>query len=505
METTLSLQITYRETAALLPYAMNNKYHDADNVAQIAASIKRFGFVSPVLIDPDGVIIAGHGRVMAAQSLGMAEVPTITLGHLSESERRAYRIADNKLTELSVWNIEALQAELALLAEDDFDLTLTGFSLDEVESLLAEDFLPAQTSDWNVQRGESQQPPSPPDTGVKGSLSDRFLLPPFTVLNAREGWWQQRKRAWLDLGIQSEVGRGQFTGEPTDESDALIWKNQSQMMNILNPKRAQVAGGMVYGDMTVYDPAHVAPGLTGTSVFDPVLCELVYLWFSANGDKVLDPFAGGSVRGIVASRLCRHYDGIDLRGEQIAANREQGAYICEPDFMPRWTEGDSRNVAQLAKTKFKAQAGAYNLLFTCPPYANLEVYSDDAADLSTLQYPEFLAAYRKIIAACFPLMADDTFAAVVVGEVRGDDGNYLQFVPDTVRAFTDAGWHFYNEAILVTMVGTLPIRVTKQFNTSRKLGKSHQNLLVFVKGDARAAAARCGSVELIDDANQQEQ
>lgn len=501
MMTDISVQIQYLPIDTLLPYALNNKDHSEDNVAEIARSIETFGFVNPVLIEPDNTIVAGHGRVLAAAKLGMQKVPCITLEHLTPALRRAYRIADNKLAEKSVWNFAALQAEMSELANLDIDLELTGFSLDEITGLLDDDeFLP-DTDDWNVQQGNTQaQPKVMQDTGVKGSLSDRFLLPPFTVLNAREGWWQARKRMWLDLGIQSEVGRGQFAGSAdTSENDALIWKNQTQMLNVLNPGRAKVGAGLVYGDVGVFDPAHAAPGLTGTSVFDPVLCELTYLWFSKEGHRVLDPFAGGSVRGVVASMLGRRYDGIDLRNEQVIANREQGALICaEKKHRPRWAEGDARNVAQLAERNFKTKAGSYNLLFTCPPYVNLEQYSDDPADLSTLEYDGFLPAYRRIIAECFPLMADDSFAAVVVGEVRDDAGNYLGFVPDTVRAFTDAGWHFYNEAILVTMVGTLPVRVTKQFGASRKLGKSHQNLLIFVKGDARAAAAKCGVVELVE-------
>jgi len=228
---------------------------------------------------------------------------------------------------------------------------------------------------------------------------------------------------------------------------------------------------------------------SGTSIFDPVLCELAYRWFSPPGGTVLDPFAGGSVRGIVASKLGRQYVGVDLRPEQVEANREQAARICG-DPQPAWQAGDSRNLAALC------EGMAADLVFSCPPYADLEHYSDDPRDLSTLGYAEFLAAYREIIAAALALLAPDRFACFVVGEVRGGkDGAYLGLVPDTVRAFEDAGARFYNELILVTAVGSLPIRVGKQFSSGRKIGKTHQNVLVFVKGDARAAADACGTVD----------
>lgn len=228
---------------------------------------------------------------------------------------------------------------------------------------------------------------------------------------------------------------------------------------------------------------------TGTSIFDPVLCEIAYSWFSPPGGLVLDPFAGGSVRGIVASKLGRQYIGHELRGEQVKANREQGAEICG-DPQPIWIEGDSRLID---KTCADVEA---DLVFSCPPYADLEVYSDNPADLSTMDYPEFVSAYREIIAKACGRLKQDRFAVFVVGEVRDRKGLYLDFVGDTVQAFRDAGMAYYNEAILLTAIGSLPIRAGKQFSASRKLGKTHQNVLVFVKGDPKKAAEACGQVEV---------
>lgn len=226
----------------------------------------------------------------------------------------------------------------------------------------------------------------------------------------------------------------------------------------------------------------------GTSIFDPVLCELAYRWFCPGGGLVLDPFAGGSVRGIVASVLGRQYVGLDLRQEQVDANRAQAESLCV-DHMPCWHVGDSRNIATVAK------GCEADFLFSCPPYADLERYSDDPSDLSTLGYAAFIEAYRAIIAASVAMLKPDRFACFVVGEVRGKDGNYYGFVPDTIRAFQDAGAALYNEAILVTAVGSLPIRAGRAFESGRKLGKTHQNVLVFVKGSAQKATQAIGKVE----------
>ena len=225
----------------------------------------------------------------------------------------------------------------------------------------------------------------------------------------------------------------------------------------------------------------------GTSIFDPVLTELAYRWFSPEGGVILDPYAGGSVRGIVASKLNRQYIGHELRAEQVEANRIQADGICSDDtHPPTWIHGDSRSID---RTCADVQA---DLIFSCPPYADLEVYSDDPKDLSTLPYAEFLASYKEIISKTSALLKPDRFACFVVGDVRDKKGNYYNFVGDTVQAFLDAGLYYYNEAILVTAVGSLPIRVGKQFSASRKLGKTHQNVLVFVKGNGKAAAEACG-------------
>lgn len=228
---------------------------------------------------------------------------------------------------------------------------------------------------------------------------------------------------------------------------------------------------------------------SGTSIFDPVLCELAYSWFSPKGATVLDPFAGGSVRGIVASRLGRQYIGVELRAEQVEANRIQGDELCA-DIPPVWHTGDSRNIDRICK------GVEADFLFSCPPYADLEVYSDDPADLSTLKYDEFRPAYFEIIAKACGLLKDDRFACFVVGDVRDKKGNYYNFVGDTVEAFRAAGLHYYNEAVLVTSVGSLPIRVGRQFASGRKLGKTHQNVLIFVKGSGKKATEACGKVEV---------
>ena len=261
----------------------------------------------------------------------------------------------------------------------------------------------------------------------------------------------------------------------------------------LDREKDKATAGLVYGAGLAYGAGQDEAAGSGTSIFDPVLCEIAYRWFSPVGGLILDPFAGGSVRGIVASKLGRKYIGHELRQEQVDANRIQGSELCADDeHPPAWICGDSRNIDT---TCADVQA---DMVFSCPPYADLEVYSDDPKDLSTMKYADFKAAYFEIIRKSCDRLKPDSFACFVVGEVRDKRGNYIDFVGDTVQAFRDAGLNYYNEAILITCVGSLPIRAGKQFSSGRKLGKTHQNILVFVKGDGKKAADRCGPVDVDD-------
>ena len=133
------MQIIQRNVLELIPYVNNSRTHSDEQVIQIASSIKEFGFTNPILTDGENGIIAGHGRLMAAKKLGLKEVPTIELSHLSEAQKKAYIIADNKLALNSGWDDAMLAIEFAELEEFGFDLELTGFSLEEIAAFEVEE------------------------------------------------------------------------------------------------------------------------------------------------------------------------------------------------------------------------------------------------------------------------------------------------------------------------------------------------------------------------------
>jgi hypothetical protein len=337
------------------------------------------------------------------------------------------------------------------------------------------------------------------------SLEAKFVAPPFSVLDTRQGYWQDRRRAWLSLGIQSELGRGAdlLSLSPAEQARArwagttgerLAMERQREPGYRYDsnsvPARGAYMGKGQDGQWTEAqfnlsgnrgdEPEPETGPSGGTSIFDPVLCELMYRWFAPEGGHVLDPFAGGSVRGIVAAKLGHPYTGIDLSGAQLAANREQAERILlagEP--VPQWHEGDSR---QLVPELARARDMAWDMVLTCPPYFDLEVYSDHPADLSAMAWPEFVEGYAAVMEHAANGLRDERFAVWVVSEVRDAQGYCRGLVPLTIRVAEEAGLRLYNEAVLINNAGSLPLRVTKYMEASRKLGRAHQNVLVFVKG-----------------------
>lgn len=271
------------------------------------------------------------------------------------------------------------------------------------------------------------------------TLKDIFVAPPISVLDVKQAYWKARKSEWLALGIKSELGR----------DEGLL-----EMSPLMQTKHKS------------------------TSVFDPVLAECMYHWFTKKEDLVFDPFAGGSVRGIVASILQRKYLGYDIREEQILHNRVQAEDIC--DLLPEWDLKDSVTNKPESEVDF---------IFTCPPYYGLEKYSTLSDDLSTMSPRDFETAFSQVISNSCSKLKNDRFAAIVIGDVR--DGHfYNKFYSVTVDAFESAGCRFYNDLVLLQEPATAAMRAFKFMNSSRKIAKCHQNVLVFCKGDPIKATTR---------------
>lgn len=304
---------------------------------------------------------------------------------------------------------------------------------------------------------ESSQPPFC-QTDVSGSASvdlfgntiikdellrDKFIEPPFSILDSKSGSWRNRVRKWKKLGFKSEVGRKAKT-------------RNGNLQRLLNESKTHNRGHE-------------------TSIFDPALAELIYHWFCPAGGLILDPFAGGSVRGIVANYLGFKYTGIDIRQEQVQSNREQSLNILPLNNQPQWYVGDSNEVLDI---EFNHK---FDLIFSCPPYADLEVYSDLPNDISNMPYDEFIIAYKSIIKKSANHLKVGGYACFVIGEVRNKKGDYIGFVPDTIEAMKEAGLKYYNECIYLNGLAGACLTAGRIMGISKKVKKVHQNVLVFRK------------------------
>jgi len=371
-------------------------------------------------------------RLSACIEAGLKEVPVIVADELTEAQQQEFIIKDN--VSFGEWDWAAVGEGWGVNVVGEWGLERTEFDL-------------------SIESGGGSGDGS---RAANAKLSDRFIIPPFSVLDTKQGAWQDRKRYWLSLGIKSEVGR-----------DAKV--NRALKPYDGNPDR--------FEDKL-------------TSIFDPVLCELAYKWFNIPNGSIIDPFAGGSVRGIVAAKLGYEYYGNDLSENQIEANNENAKDVLGDGTKPKWTVGDSTNID-------KIMGGAmFDMVFSCPPYADLEVYSDAPNDISNMPYAQFILAYNEIIKKSCALLKQDRFAVFVVGDVRDKKGFYQNFVSDTIRAFWNCGAILYNEMVLVTMIGNLPMTIGKSFSSGRKVGKQHQNVLVFYKGNPKNIKANYPELDL---------
>jgi len=323
-------------------------------------------------------------------------------------------------------------------------------------------------------------------------LEDRFIFPPFTMLDARSGAWQDRKRLWLSVATAGDIRA----------DDAM----PTERLNSSDGRTARTFAKAGNDDEVSQKILALTDGI---SIFDPVLCEMAYRWFCPPGGLVLDPFAGGSVRGIVAAVTGRRYVGIDLSPSQVAANYAHDATmlrhrVYEPDVQPMWHVGDSYEALPTMMDRDGTEIGlgaveaGVDFVWSCPPYGDLEKYSDDPRDLSNMPWEKFLEVYAAVIGDAVSHLKADRFCGFVVGEIRNPKGFYRGFVQATIDAFEAAGTHYYNEALLVSPAGTLPMRAAKQFVVSRKMGRTHQTVLLFCKGDPKRATKACQDLRAME-------
>lgn len=451
-------KLEFAAPQTLVPWPGNPRKNEA-SLPRVRASVQAYGFGAPIVARlANREIIAGHTRWQAALDLKLELVP-VRLLDVTEAQAHALALADNRTHEYAEWDDARLREALDALQAAGEDPGDMGFVEEDLQRLAQLD-QPPGSGDGKAGDGAAAK-----------SLAERWGAPPFTVLDARQGYWKERKAQWQALGVRGEEGREDL-GDTSCDTTAEYMKGRGSS--------------------------------TGGSVFDPVLAELVLRWFAPPGGTVLDPFGGEATKGIVAAALGYRYVAVELREEQVRANYDQAERVREAlgrdwAHAPEWHCGDSARISDVVPRL------AYDLCFTSPPYYDLEVYSDQAADGSAKQtYGEFMEFYAGVFRQCVALLAPGRHLVVKVGDVRDDAGGYRGFVHDNARLFTELGLLYYNEAVLLTPLGSAPVRAAMQFRKGRKLCRAHQNVLGFVKPplDAmrRALPEEVSGVELPETA-----
>jgi DNA modification methylase len=343
--------------------------------------------------------------------------------------------------------------------------------------LLANDWDAEDLNDWGLDvwqddysSGDGSNENSKP---AGAPLIDRFVIPPFSILDTRKGYWQKRKTEWREL-----IGdMGESRNDTLIQSPEIKYKDLYQ-----RTRQHRESLGIGFGEyLEKYVPDEVkekeaAKILSqGVSLLDPVMAEIVCRWFGLENCKTFDCFAGDSVFGYVSAYLGNEFTGIEIREEQVKLNSERVAGMSA-----QYIQDDGQNVAK------HIEPGSQDLLFSCPPYFDLEKYGDLENDASNQDsYEEFIVIVENAFKNAISCLKDERFAVIVVGDVRDKKtGFYYNFVDDVKRIFKANGVYLYNEIILIETGASTALRASR-YMESRKVAKMHQNILVFYKGNSK--------------------
>jgi len=420
----------------------NYRLHPARNKELIAKSSSECGAGRSIVVDKTGASIAGSGVLEQAEKLGIKkrivetegdELVVVVRKDLSPDDprRKALALADNATSDQSTWDYEVMR----------------------------EDWTDEQLQEWDIIVPDISLGGSGDGSAARAKLADRFVLPPFSVLDAACGPWQERKRAWKSLiGISGTMGES----------------------------REDVLG---MGSIVKSDKYKNLDTLNTVSIFDPVLAELIAHWFLP-GDNcaVCDPFAGG-IFGYVAGFLGHSFTGMEIRAEQAELNNKMVAefpkvkYICD----------DGQNIAKYV------QPNSADMVFSCPPYFDLEHYSNLPNDASNQKnYADFLRILDNGLTGALSALKDDRFAVVVMSNVRGGKkGGYYDICSDITKIMERNGLILYNEIIYKQAISSAPVRAGRMMDF-RKVVRLHQEVLVYFKGDPKNIKNAFPQVEVAD-------
>lgn len=438
----------------------NYRKHDKKNKSLIKKSLEKFGAGRSIVVDAEGEIIGGNGVYEQAQKLGLktrvvetdgSELVVVKRTDLKtdDEKRKALAVMDNSTSDTSEFDMELLTAD---------------FTVDELEDFGIE--LPEEEEDEDEEE-------------EKGNIAEDFIIFPCSVLDQSNSKWQDRKKYWIEkMNINDNINSRE--GKLRLGNILTYRKTYKCYLDFKNKNNEQLSFKEF---VEKFNPPEFEEDkqknfAKGVSVFDPVLSELSCKWFSPYlGGKIFDCFAGDCFKGLVFALCGYEFTGIELRQEQVDDNincckRFENLnlkYICD----------DGQNIDKYLEKE------SQDLLFSCPPYFNLEVYSNLPNDASNQKdYSDFLKILDNAYSKSIKILKDNRFAVIVVGNIRDKQGFYYNFINDIINIFNKNGMFLLNELILKEPVSGRRFSSRKYFK-SRKIIKIHQNILVFYKGNPK--------------------
>lgn len=399
--------------------------------------------------------------------------PIVKASELTDEEKREFIIKDN--VGFGDWDMDMLANEW-----DNEDLLDWGV-----------DVWNDKTWDDTNSNGGSEGAGGMQTSTYQGqSLNDTFIIPPFSILDSRQGYWQARKRMWRGIiGDMGQSRRGKLI-QTIELRYKDLYTRTSEHRKQLGISFREYIDKYVPKEVLEKEDKKVLSA--GVSLFDPVLAEIICKWFTPHkGATIFDCFAGDTQKGLVFGTCGYTFKGVELRQEQVDINNEVIAdrglpisYVCD----------DGQNVAN----HFDPES--QDFFFSCPPYFDLERYSDlpnDASNQGT--YEEFIGIISNAFKAAYACLKPNRFAVVVLGDVRSkSNGVYYDFGGDVKRIFRECGAHLYNEIILIETAASVALRA-KKYMESRKVAKMHQLVLVFFKGDPNTIRSEFPPIELNEE------
>lgn len=428
----------------------------------IEKSLRELGAGRSILLDKNNRIIAGNKTVENAANIGLEDVLII--------ETDGKQIVAVKRIDI---DIDTEQGRKMAIADNSTSKANLAWDNDAIQQI--SEHWDVKPEDWGIDCLEESDGSGVGDTTEGSKLEDRFIVPPFSILDTRKGYWQERKRMWRHtIGDYGESRNDTLIQSPELKYKDLYQKSMKKRKELGISFNEYIEKFVSKEELARLDQTVLSQGV---SILDPVLSEIIVRWFGLENGKSFDCFAGDTVFGFVSSKLGQHFTGIELRQQQVELNNQRvteagltAAYICD----------DGQNVGKHIELE------SQDLFFSCPPYYDLEHYSDLPNDASNQHtFTDFVKILETAFKDSLKCLKNNRFAVIVVGDVRDKkNGFYYDMISEVKRIFRSNGAMLYNEIILIETGASTALRAG-QYMESRKVAKMHQNVLVFYKGNPK--------------------